>query len=43
LNVKGAPLCILVVLPDKKPHVNMGTIGHVDFGKTTLTDAITKV
>ncbi len=26
-----------------KPHVNMGTIGHVDHGKTTLTAAITKV
>jgi Elongation factor Tu GTP binding domain len=26
-----------------KPHVNVGTIGHVDHGKTTLTQAITKV
>jgi elongation factor Tu len=26
-----------------KPHVNVGTIGHVDHGKTTLTSAITKV
>ncbi|MCH7715417.1 MAG: GTP-binding protein, partial [Gemmatimonadetes bacterium] len=25
-----------------KPHVNVGTIGHVDHGKTTLTSAITK-
>ena len=25
-----------------KPHCNMGTIGHVDHGKTTLTAAITK-
>ena len=25
------------------PHVNIGTIGHVDHGKTTLTAAITKV
>ena len=25
-----------------KPHVNVGTIGHVDHGKTTLTTAITK-
>ncbi|MDR7497484.1 MAG: GTP-binding protein, partial [Armatimonadota bacterium] len=24
-----------------KPHVNIGTIGHVDHGKTTLTAAIT--
>lgn len=27
----------------KKPHVNIGTIGHVDHGKTTLVSAITKV
>jgi elongation factor Tu len=27
----------------KKPHVNVGTIGHVDHGKTTLTAAITQV
>ena len=26
-----------------KPHANIGTIGHVDHGKTTLTAAITKV
>jgi len=26
----------------KKPHVNVGTIGHIDHGKTTLTSAITK-
>ena len=26
-----------------KPHVNVGTIGHVDHGKTTLTAAITKI
>ena len=26
-----------------KPHINIGTIGHVDHGKTTLTAAITKV
>ena len=24
-----------------KPHVNVGTIGHIDHGKTTLTSAIT--
>ena len=29
--------------PRNKPHVNIGTIGHVDHGKTTLTAAITKV
>ncbi|HZX46868.1 MAG TPA: GTP-binding protein, partial [Clostridia bacterium] len=26
-----------------KPHVNVGTIGHIDHGKTTLTAAITYV
>ena len=26
-----------------KPHVNIGTIGHVDHGKTTLTAAITSI
>ena len=25
------------------PHVNVGTVGHVDHGKTTLTAALTKV
>ena len=31
------------VFERNKPHVNVGTIGHVDHGKTTLTAAITKV
>ncbi|UCF48931.1 MAG: elongation factor Tu, partial [Myxococcales bacterium] len=26
-----------------KPHINVGTIGHIDHGKTTLTAAIMKV
>jgi translation initiation factor 2 gamma subunit (eIF-2gamma) len=26
----------------EKPHVNVGTIGHIDHGKTTLTSAVTK-
>ncbi|MBL8777791.1 MAG: elongation factor Tu, partial [Acidimicrobiales bacterium] len=26
-----------------KPHANIGTMGHIDHGKTTLTAAITKV
>ena len=26
-----------------KPHVNIGTMGHIDHGKTTLTAAITKM
>ena len=30
------------VFERKKPHVNIGTIGHVDHGKTTLTAAITR-
>lgn len=31
------------VFDRSKPHVNVGTIGHVDHGKTTLTAAITHV
>ena len=31
------------VFERKKPHLNVGTIGHVDHGKTTLTAAITTV
>ena len=26
-----------------KPHCNIGTIGHVDYGKTSLTAAVTKI
>lgn len=33
----------MAVFQRTKPHVNIGTIGHVDHGKTTLTAAITKV
>lgn len=32
-----------LLLGFRKPHLNVGTIGHVDHGKTTLTAAITKV
>jgi elongation factor Tu len=32
-----------VVFTRDKPHCNVGTIGHVDHGKTTLTAAITRV
>ena len=38
--------CVLLekeVFQRDKPHCNIGTIGHVDHGKTTLTAAITKV
>lgn len=35
--------CFSTVYKRDKPHVNIGTIGHVDHGKTTLTQAITKV
>ena len=31
------------MLQKEKPNINVGTIGHVDHGKTTLTAAITKV
>jgi elongation factor Tu len=32
-----------ISLTEPKPHVNVGTMGHVDHGKTTLTAAITMV
>lgn len=37
------PRWLSTVFQRTKPHVNIGTIGHVDHGKTTLTAAITKV
>ncbi|KAI8804941.1 P-loop containing nucleoside triphosphate hydrolase protein [Cladochytrium replicatum] len=37
------PLRFMSSFQRNKPHVNVGTIGHVDHGKTTLTAAITKV
>jgi elongation factor Tu len=44
---KPAPFGELVMAKEKfvrsKPHVNVGTIGHIDHGKTTLTAAIVKV
>ena len=47
-NTKGEPWCSLRTVSEgkyerTKPHVNIGTIGHVDHGKTTLTSAITNV
>ena len=41
-NTLGRTLATAAFNRDK-PHVNIGTIGHVDHGKTTLTQAITKV
>merc|ERR1719272_2600774 len=35
--------CMSQTFQRTKPHLNIGTIGHVDHGKTTLTAAITKV
>jgi elongation factor Tu len=48
LSSKAAPSLAslrrgLATFDRSKPHVNIGTIGHVDHGKTTLTAAITKV
>ncbi|KRY21356.1 Elongation factor Tu, mitochondrial, partial [Trichinella patagoniensis] len=34
---------VKAVYKREKPHINVGTIGHVDHGKTTLTSAITKI
>ncbi|CAM9777473.1 unnamed protein product [Ascophyllum nodosum] len=42
-NTGSGALAGLSTFERKKPHVNIGTIGHVDHGKTTLTAAITKV
>ena len=46
-NVNLLPLTLCrgfaVAFDRSKPHVNIGTIGHVDHGKTTLTQAITRV
>jgi len=41
-GVKGGEMA-KKVFERTKPHVNVGTIGHVDHGKTTLTSAITKI
>ncbi|KAF2723618.1 translation elongation factor Tu [Polychaeton citri CBS 116435] len=38
----NAARCYATAFERSKPHVNIGTIGHVDHGKTTLTAAITK-
>jgi elongation factor Tu len=39
----GGPTVAKAKFERTKPHVNIGTIGHIDHGKTTLTAAITKV
>ncbi|KAK6201690.1 mitochondrial translation elongation factor TU [Scheffersomyces amazonensis] len=43
LSVRPALTRSYAAFNRSKPHVNIGTIGHVDHGKTTLTAAITKV
>eukprot|EP00658_Telonema_sp_P-2_P054308 TRINITY_DN431_c0_g1_i3.p1 TRINITY_DN431_c0_g1~~TRINITY_DN431_c0_g1_i3.p1 ORF type:complete len:414 (+),score=119.02 TRINITY_DN431_c0_g1_i3:128-1369(+) len=43
LPVNKGSLRFLATFDRSKPHLNIGTIGHVDHGKTTLTAAITKV
>ena len=42
-KVRPALIRTYAAFDRSKPHVNIGTIGHVDHGKTTLTAAITKV
>merc|ERR1719398_10070 len=42
-RVALGPIRALATFDRSKPHFNIGTIGHVDHGKTTLTAAITKV
>ena len=41
--IAGVVVMAIEKFERKKPHVNVGTIGHVDHGKTTLTAALTKV
>jgi len=41
-NLNVAQRCFAAKFDRSKPHVNVGTIGHIDHGKTTLTAAITK-
>jgi elongation factor Tu len=43
ISIQGAGQMAKEKFSRTKPHVNIGTIGHVDHGKTTLTAAITKV
>jgi len=43
ISLKGAIKMATGVFKRNKPHLNIGTIGHVDHGKTTLTSAITHV
>lgn len=42
-SAKNAATRSMATFERNKPHVNVGTIGHVDHGKTTLTAAITRV
>merc|ERR1712224_73859 len=43
LKTKNSKIMAKETFDRSKPHLNIGTIGHVDHGKTTLTAAITKV
>ncbi|XP_074165558.1 elongation factor Tu, mitochondrial isoform X1 [Sminthopsis crassicaudata] len=43
LSVRGLAVEAKKTYVRDKPHINIGTIGHVDHGKTTLTAAITKI
>jgi elongation factor Tu len=43
VSVIGCPIMAKAKFERNKPHCNIGTIGHVDHGKTSLTAAITKV
>ena len=43
LAVSGERIHVQEKFERTKPHVNVGTIGHVDHGKTTLTAAMTRV
>ena len=43
VRYESFPYCRLLSTAAEKPNCNVGTIGHVDHGKTTLTAAITRV
>ena len=43
ITLRGSTTMAKAKFERNKPHVNVGTIGHVDHGKTTLTAALTKI